>query len=521
MASSENPCGLSGVNKYVGARYVPLITGQWNQNVAYEPLTVVLYEGNSYTSRCYVPIGINITNETYWALTGNYNAQVEQYRQETERVANRVEEVNTNLTEDITEINDNSTSACLRNTGDISKSNKGYADVGSLTNYYFTNARLFMSNNMTKASNEIEKYGIASANGSLIPTAAELNYGNGGNPLGTFATMATFLNKGITYGHFNGLFNEGLGVAAEQMVCSDYVFAGLLGLLYEGSKFVGRDNTATDYACQMPKAFTSQTAPVPKNALITRELAMIYAGAGRLYKLTSQFMSNVLPGDILFYGDLRDTSESKNNYLGINHCGVVVNVKHEGGTMDVLECGAITEMLRYCYINQSPTKYDGVSFDELNVISSKLSTQPLYVARPSHSCVTPRKILTNSGHGTYAMADTPNTGIELAKGSFKKGDVVEIKLNGNFNQNPLSNPNDDIRFYINEPSPSAEQDGWHIVRTVYTNARNEFNIPRAYCLYGFILNDPTEYSDVIRFSGGTTTTPFTLDFDYEVNVYRA
>lgn len=71
-------------NQYVGARYVPLFAepAQWDKNKQYEPLTIVMHEGNSYTSRQFVPTGIEVTNDAFWALTGNYNAQVEQYRQE-------------------------------------------------------------------------------------------------------------------------------------------------------------------------------------------------------------------------------------------------------------------------------------------------------------------------------------------------------------------------------------------------------------------------------------------------------
>lgn len=76
------------VRQYIGARYVPIFgrmgeeSIQWDNTGTYEPLTVVLYQGNSYTSRQFVPVGIDITNEAFWAETGNYNAQVEQYRQE-------------------------------------------------------------------------------------------------------------------------------------------------------------------------------------------------------------------------------------------------------------------------------------------------------------------------------------------------------------------------------------------------------------------------------------------------------
>lgn len=55
----------------------------WDNTKTYEPLTIVYHQGNSYTSRQSVPAGVDITDTTYWALTGNYNAQIEQYRKET------------------------------------------------------------------------------------------------------------------------------------------------------------------------------------------------------------------------------------------------------------------------------------------------------------------------------------------------------------------------------------------------------------------------------------------------------
>lgn len=69
-------------NTYIGARYVPVFDGEWSSTQSYEPLTIVTYQGASYTSKTFVPVGIDINNEDYWVLTGNYNAQVESYRQE-------------------------------------------------------------------------------------------------------------------------------------------------------------------------------------------------------------------------------------------------------------------------------------------------------------------------------------------------------------------------------------------------------------------------------------------------------
>lgn len=94
--STDQESHIYPVKQYIGARYVPIFgrknetTIEWDNSKSYEPLTIVLYQGNSYTSKQYVPQGAEITDEKYWALTGNYNAQVEQYRKE---VASKIETV--------------------------------------------------------------------------------------------------------------------------------------------------------------------------------------------------------------------------------------------------------------------------------------------------------------------------------------------------------------------------------------------------------------------------------------------
>ena len=80
------------VTQYIGARYVPLFADpiEWDPSKTYEPLTIVYSGGNSYTSRQFVPAGIPIDNDSYWALTGNYNAQIEQYRAEVQTFDGRI-----------------------------------------------------------------------------------------------------------------------------------------------------------------------------------------------------------------------------------------------------------------------------------------------------------------------------------------------------------------------------------------------------------------------------------------------
>lgn len=81
-----------GVRQYVGARYVPVFANplEWSDTREYEPLTIVTYQGNSYTSMQYVPTSIGIADTAYWALTGNFNAQVEAYRAEVRAFDDRI-----------------------------------------------------------------------------------------------------------------------------------------------------------------------------------------------------------------------------------------------------------------------------------------------------------------------------------------------------------------------------------------------------------------------------------------------
>ena len=81
-------------NTYIGMRYVPEFADpvEWDATMQteYEYLKIVTWQGNSYTSRTWVPKNIPITNTDYWILTGNYNAQVEAYRKEVQAFDGRI-----------------------------------------------------------------------------------------------------------------------------------------------------------------------------------------------------------------------------------------------------------------------------------------------------------------------------------------------------------------------------------------------------------------------------------------------
>ena len=80
-------------NIYIGNRYVPIVVGEWDKNKSYENLSIVTYSGTSYTSTKNVPVGVEISDTDYWVMSANYNAQVEEYRKETEALVNKVDQI--------------------------------------------------------------------------------------------------------------------------------------------------------------------------------------------------------------------------------------------------------------------------------------------------------------------------------------------------------------------------------------------------------------------------------------------
>lgn len=100
--------GYPANNVYIGARYVPKLVGEWDstKETAYEPLIIVTYQGDSYTSRQYVPAGIDISNTEYWVLTGNFNGQIESFRLALEALNNRVKNAPFVLVDDYGAIGD-------------------------------------------------------------------------------------------------------------------------------------------------------------------------------------------------------------------------------------------------------------------------------------------------------------------------------------------------------------------------------------------------------------------------------
>ena len=96
------------VRQYIGARYVPKFYegsngSEWDANVQYEPLTIVTYLNNTYTSKRFVPasVGSPMANPDYWVATGLYNAQLNALTERVNSIELTVGDENSGLVKDV------------------------------------------------------------------------------------------------------------------------------------------------------------------------------------------------------------------------------------------------------------------------------------------------------------------------------------------------------------------------------------------------------------------------------------
>lgn len=85
------------VRQSIGPRVVPMFADppEWSADKVYSPLTLVLYNGATYMSRCCVPAGSPLPSEDpfynkYWVMVYDMSAQVAQYREEVAKLSEKV-----------------------------------------------------------------------------------------------------------------------------------------------------------------------------------------------------------------------------------------------------------------------------------------------------------------------------------------------------------------------------------------------------------------------------------------------
>ena len=496
--------------QYIGSRYVPVFgrkgedSIEWDNTGTYEPLTIVLYQGNSYTSRQFVPAGIEITNVEYWAKTGNYNAQIEQYRQEVAQVAQQQEgntqaiaALQTGLSdESANRLNaDNALQAQIDQNGanvattitDAAKSQLASVVVTDAETFYLDRTRANYAkedDELYATSAEKEAFGVQAGSTWYLPALGAEGQAKSGNPIGAALVAGSFLNNNIVYGRDNGVFNTATPArGAQQMVCSDLVWATLIGCEYAASKFVSDYNTPGQFRAQLPANWKSNSklAPVEKTAWITREIAAAFAAMGKLYKVNN--INAIMPGDILFN---TQPDLVGNDYLGIGHCAIVVDVNPSLQEAFIVQCGATSQNLLYDFSENTGT-IGSSSHPMFAVVDlSNNATCDYYAARPNWSDIKPRMTNHQSGKQESVSIATPTSVIFTItpENELKTNDLFVIKLHCDDFAKISITRSQQFRILVSESSTLTQNNS--LTRYYQTASRAITGIPATIVLYGFV-----------------------------------
>lgn len=201
IASILDLINTSRHTQYIGARYVPIFgrknenTIEWDNSKPYEPLTIVLYQGNSYTSRQYVPDGTDINNIDFWANTGNYNAQIEQYRQEVKTLASNVQ---TNTNDIITNTNNITT-----NTDCLTALNANTVDKATILYNNIINAKKFNIVIFGDSWTQVENKSLEAGMKAYANVESIHNYGVSGAYIKDIDTQIERFKNDTSYNHNN------------------------------------------------------------------------------------------------------------------------------------------------------------------------------------------------------------------------------------------------------------------------------------------------------------------------------
>lgn len=94
------------VRQYIGARYVPLYMGDWDNTRNYEPLSIVTdANGNSFTSMKDVPAGTPLNNRDYWVQTSSFSGAVDALGRRVSDAEEQIEGLHGDIDRVQTEIN--------------------------------------------------------------------------------------------------------------------------------------------------------------------------------------------------------------------------------------------------------------------------------------------------------------------------------------------------------------------------------------------------------------------------------
>lgn len=351
------------VRQYIGARYVPKFyensdnTSEWRAGVIYEPLTIVTYNNNTYTSKISVPahIGNPSSNPQYWVATGNFNAQLSQLSTDVDEIKRTTVKTYSTIGEMIEDFGADD-SVCLVLNAKFLIGGVEY-DAGSPAYYIYSPETRFDEFTVEAGGSAVMvSMGFNPISGSVsaaeaIPRVIRTGY----TYTGVTKAGGFVLDTGVTV--YNVQYQSSSGPYAGSVTghrgiqCSQFVRSVLSGLDYEASKLADEANVNIDSSADYPFRDGNGNAL----DLAASEMAH-YAFAHGWYKAT-QKLEDIQVGDIAFF---RGEASTEGRWEGIGHCAICVG--RLNSAIMFMHAGSIPSMAGF---NRTPIR-TGFEDDAVN-----------------------------------------------------------------------------------------------------------------------------------------------------------
>lgn len=354
------------VTQYVGARYVQVFAdpAEWSSAKEYEPLTVVLHEGNSFTSKQFVPVGIDINNEKYWAETGNFNAQVEQYRREVQAVSQQIAPI----ADSVDTIENALPVDAFAGTTVKDYVDSKYDSIPTIVADYAgllasTEQLVYVLKNDGPLGDgraclfeltEQSQGSIKRTNNSYVMAVAQkdCNYSNSAPSVSLPNVMASYIGlENLPYGQGQGPFNR---IVNNMIDCSSFVWASLGGISYDNSRLVRGSDATNIYGDYVGKnRISTANTPYPGyiGALPTYWSVEYFAEQHQLFAFEDgvndrdaarRNVNKLQFGDVLFSA----SGTYPDHIHGIDHCMMVVETFPEDNAVLIAESGGAPHTIR-------------------------------------------------------------------------------------------------------------------------------------------------------------------------------
>lgn len=351
--------------QYIGARYVPVFytnsdgTAEWRGGVIYEPLTIVTYNNNTYTSKTSVPshIGDPSANPQYWVATGNFNAQLSQLSGDVEEIKRTTVKTYSTIGEMVEDFGPDD-SVCLVINAKFLLGGAEY-DAGGPAYYIYSPESRFDEYTVEAGGSAVmASMGFKPIAGSVAPVDAIPGViRTGYTYTGVTKPGGFVLDTGVTV--YNVQYQSSAGPYAGSAAghrgiqCSQFVRSALSGLDYEASKLADEANINLDSDANYPFRDGSGQAL----DLAASEMAH-YAFAHGWYKAT-QKLEDIQVGDIAFF---RGESSTAGRWEGIGHCALCVG--RLNSAIMFMQAGSIPSVEGF---NRTPVR-PGFEDDAVNFI---------------------------------------------------------------------------------------------------------------------------------------------------------